>query len=76
MKLNIYKLFEKIKNKYIDPNPSFFKYFKNNYSTNSPFNDKSWDYYTFYNNDNNHDRYFFTNNISESSNRIFNMHFI
>ena len=70
------EFFEKIKNKYIETNPSFFKYFKTNYLTNSQFNDKSWNYYTFYINDKNHDRYFFTNNICESPNRIFNMHFI
>ena len=44
---------------------------------NSPFNDKNRNYSNFYNNNNeNKEIYFFTNNFSESMNRIFNSHII
>ena len=68
--------FDKIEKKFRNVNKKFFDYFKKNYLINLPFSDRSWNYYTLYNNDDNKELYFFTNNICESANRIFNMHFI
>ena len=72
----IEEFFEKIKNKYNYINKEFFDYFYKTYILNFPYNDKSWNFSRYYQINQDKDLYFFTNNISESTNRIFNMHFI
>ena len=49
---------------------------KKNYLIKRPFNDKNWNYSNFYKKNDNKDLFFFTNNVAESMNRIFNSHVI
>ena len=70
------ELFEKIKDKYYHINKNFFDYFIKTFLKNSPFNDRNWNYSNFYKKIDNKDLFFFTNNVAESMNRMFNSHVI
>ena len=65
----------KIKDKYYQFYKIFFDYFNETILKNSFFNESNWNYLNFSKNDNK-DLFFFTNNVRESSNWIFNSHAI
>ena len=74
--IKIDELFNKIKEKYDNSFHDFLEYFNKTYILHEPYNDKSWNYASFYKKFSDNNLFFFTNNICESTNRIFNMHFI
>ena len=50
----------------------FLDYFEKQYFKNKTFSDKQWNYSNILNNNDNPQKYFYTNNISESLKRILN----
>lgn len=47
--IKVDEFFNKIRNKYMRENNIFFDYFNKAYFINSQFNDKSWNYSSYYN---------------------------